>query len=157
MATVHSSDEPRMPDRTPFSGFGVLLTAVMIALAAGPLGIVAGISLFVVWAMRPGVYAFALAYLFFAVLAPDPTLVQLVILGGGTLLILIGSLRDVTIQIVAMAVVTTALLWGVVFIAQQWTQALWLIAITLSATVGLLVYGLHRYELVRLGLVEADQ
>lgn len=143
--------------RSPLGGVGALVTAGALVLIAGPLGIAAGIGLFVSWAASPGIYAFALGQILFAVLVPEPTGIQLGVVEGGLLVLLIGSTDD---RIVSTTVLTTGafvLLFTIIFATREWWDGLWPAALTLVATVGLLGYVMHRFELVRLGLVEGSR
>ena len=157
MTTVSAIDEPITPHQTLMGGVGALLTAGVLAVAAGAYGIVAGITLLILWAVTPGVYSVAVAYLLLVVAVPDPTTLHLFGVGAGTLVILLGTTSDVTVQIATGTVLGVSLLWASVFTVHQWLESMWLTAVFLLTLITLVGYGLHRYELVRLDLVEATE
>ena len=153
-AIIHESGTPH---RTPLGGLGMLFTAGVLTLAADQLGILAGFGVLIIWLLSPSVFTVAVAYLLLAVTAPDPTLLQTIGIGGGTIAILLGRTRHGAKQTTIVTVIGTALLWSVVFIAYRGFERLWLTALLLLGVVTLLLYGVYRYELVRLGLVEVDE
>ena len=157
MSIVSTTDESITPTRTPLGGIGVLFTAGLLAVAAGSFGVVAGVTLCILWAVSPGVYSVAIAYLLLTVSVPDPTFLQLSGVGTGTIIILLGATSDLTGRTAMETVVGVALLWGVTFLVYRWLESVWLTAVLLVALVSILVYGFHRYELVRLDLVEATE
>ena len=150
-------DEPITPTQTLLGGVGALLTAAALAVAAGAYGIVAGITLLLLWAVTPNVYAVSVAYLLLVVAVPDPTTLHLLGVGIGTLVMLLGTTSGVAARTTTGAVLGVSLLWVTVFAVYHWLESVWLTAGLLVTLVALAGYSAHRYELVQLDLVEATQ
>ncbi|MDQ2052623.1 hypothetical protein RBH26_19375 [Natronolimnohabitans sp. A-GB9] len=136
----------------------MVLTA-LCALAAGPIGLLAGLASAVAWYALGVPYAIAVGHIVLAPVAvggTDPMTVLLVELGY--LAVVIAPVVDVREprRTGAVAVTSAAGFVGVGWVAAH-RLSLWLAAVVVCLAVGLVAYGLHRYELVRLGLVSDDR
>ncbi len=147
------------PDSRSWLGvLGVLLTVTGLALITGPIGVLlAGSLLVAAWYLLAAPFVFALAQLaVVALFLPDAPLGQLVLIEAGLLIVLASPMAksDKPIRaIIAMLLAFTGLGvigWGVL----QSSDALWPIALTLAGSTAIAAYGLHRYERVRLDLIE---
>lgn len=144
--------------RTTIGGIGALIAASGLVTAVDSLaiGIITGIALLGIWAVSPGIYAFAAGQLLFAVFAPVPSGLLLVAIEGGLLILLVGS-RPVSGQVAVVTGSSFVLLAGLVWSLHGLFEGLWPAASGLVVIITLVAYSLHRYELVQLGLVEAEQ
>jgi hypothetical protein len=149
------SDRSRLADRSRLGGAGVLVAAGAFVLFAGAPGIAAAAILLTVWYAFPATYAFALGNVALAALVGSGNPVQLAIAEAGLLGVLLapaGRLdapgRPVVIA-ASGAAVGAALAWAV----DQGTVGLTAAGVAVVAATGLGGYGLHRYQLVKLGHV----
>lgn len=148
----------RREDRSVAGAAGALLAAGALAVTAGPLGVTVGVALLGAWAVFSVPYVLALGHLGLAVLFPDgPTLQALALVESGFLLVLGGPFlrRGADLRVAVAPFVAAAVLFGAVAAGLRWLDSTAAAALVLAIVAGLLAYGLHRYELVRLGLVEA--
>lgn len=127
-------------------------TITIPSLAASIIGVIAILGLY---AVAPPVYAAGVGVAIAAVLTRDPSLLQSSVVAISGLLVLVKDATDVrrpSVGAVAILsagiVVLAAAALAVLFLPDLWAAALALLA--LGAT---LVYGVHRYERVRMGLV----
>lgn len=150
------SEVSTTPDRTAVGGLGALGAAGGLALAAGPLGGGAGLAVLALWALTPGVFVAGLAGVLLAALAPDAGLPALTLVVAGSIVVLAGSIRDDRVPTLVATGVGTLVLAGLVRSADGWADGLWPAALALLGIVAVAAYGGHRYELVRLGLVEGE-
>lgn len=140
-------------------GLGVVAATVGLVLAGGVWGVLAGFAVALAWYVLPATYAFAVGQiLVVAVLSAEVPLVATVIGEAGLLAVLAGSLTttdEPARTVAALAVATLALGavgWGVL----RSGRPLWIVAVAIAVVATTTAYGLHRYERVRLGLVEDD-
>lgn len=139
-----------------FGALAVLTGA--LSLVAGPIGTVAGLATAVTWHVLGLPSAIAVGHLVLAMAFPtgiDPGAFVVVELAFVVVLLAAlvpnrASLRD---GVVALG--SAVALVGLAWIVTQ-SQPLWVAAGALLAGFGLAAYTLHRYELVRLGLVPDD-
>lgn len=103
------------------------------------------------------VYAFALGQVLLVGFVPTLTRLQIAAAQAGLILLLVApGLRDAPLRTLGAFAVTGGGLFGVAAGVHDVTGHLWLATVALVATVALFGYGLHRYQLVELDLVEAD-
>lgn len=146
-------------DPTWLGGLGVFITTVTLGATAGPVGIFAGGALALCWYRFPTVYAFALGHVVLAaLLSKTAPLTAFAPAEAGLFVMLVGpAARDESsLRTVAT---TAACFFGLLAIAwavRSSTGDLWLAAMALLGSMALLAYGIHRYELVRFGLVEVE-
>jgi hypothetical protein len=143
-------------NRGPIGMLGVFAAASALALTADQYGIVGG-ALLVLAVVLPVPSAVALGHVLFVALNPDglaPVAVVAVEAGLLTALVNAGptQARDVFTALVGISIVV-----GVVWASLRWGASPWSGVGVLAFLVALGSYGLHRYELVRFDLVEADQ
>ncbi|RQG96011.1 hypothetical protein EA473_07500 [Natrarchaeobius chitinivorans] len=126
-------------------------------LVFGPLGIVAGAVVAGMWALFGVPYALALGHVFLVALLPGTGIgseivaIGIIELGFGTLLL--GSLlrRSAELTIGFVAIGSLIALGGLVWAVQS--RSLGLGAGVTVVVLAVASYGIHRYELVALGLV----
>lgn len=134
----------------------LIATAALIA-AGGPAGIALALLTGGVWYLTSPPVAFAVGQLVFVVLLPETTL-GLVFLGqAGLILVLLSSTVD---DAHSLRAVVALLVSGTGLGAMAWlgllTGELWTGAIVLFVSALAIGYLMHRYERVRLGLVETS-
>jgi hypothetical protein len=159
-------------DRSWLGALGVLLVTAALGIAVGPAGLLVGAALAVAWYLFPAPYGFALAVL--ALVAFVPAALSLPALSPAALapvgvatatagLAVVGPLclllaPDAAIGGPARVAATTGALAGglgaIAWVGRRSTDALWPGAVVLLGTGALAAYGLHRYELLRVGLLD---
>ena len=137
-------------------GVGLALaTPAALFAVAGPRGAAVGLFGAAIWLLAP-VYAFLVAQAGLLAVAPESlAITDLLALQGAVALLLLAEL--VTERVHAVTVLgflaLLAVLGGGATAAVAAAVEPWVVAVALLAGVGLLAYGLHRVELVALGLV----
>lgn len=143
--------------RTKFGGSAAVVAAVGFWLSAGPAGIVAGALVVGTWALVDYVYAFALGQVLFVALAQTPVRPASAVAQVGLFGVLLApSVREAPLRTLGAFAVSAAGLVGVVAGLRDVSGHLWPAMVALGVTVAFCSYGLHRYQLVTLDLVEAD-
>lgn len=137
-------------------GVGALLVAIGCTVATGLPGFVAGTVFFVLWYTVPTLYTVAFGQLVVAALADDIGVAFLVPMELGLLAVLVGpSLRqDRPGWRIGVTSGVAALFGGGALAVYRWGGRLPLVVVAVVLVVGVVSYGLHRYEHVALGLVE---
>ena len=138
---------------------GVGLAASALVLGGGMSGRLAAVGLVVAWLALPVEYAFATGHVALAVIGIDsvalgPLLAVeagLVLLVGGSLWVTDGSWSASATWLLAYV----ALGGGVWYVAVE-SGEVWYAVVLLWAVVAATAYGLHRHELVTLGLTEGE-
>lgn len=145
-----------MRRRHPIGGLGVALATVALWSAAGLPGLVAGLLTLLAWALAPATLAFAVGQVLAVPLLGDAGLAPLVAVEVGLLAVLAGPLTtpDRPARTLAAFVAGTAALWAAAWLVLRAGEPLWAAAATLAIVAATAAYGVHRYERVRLGLVE---
>lgn len=136
----------------------MLMVAVLIvgfAVVAGPFGVLAGLATATIWYAFGIPYAVAGGHMTLLALFPtgiDPisfALVETTFVG----LVLVSTLRSGNPSRVAVSAIGSALGLGSIPWLLLQSQPIWIVAGIFLALFGVAMYGVHRYELVRLGLV----
>ena len=141
------------PDLSIVHAIGVLLTCGVFLLLGGVPGFALGVGIGLSLVVLPELYAFALSNLVLAVLLPDDPAVTTILVGEVGLLGLL----------VAPLVASSPLAWrdslgavslgGVIvasgLVAIGSVSETWLVALLVVGLVAVVVYGLHRYAVVR--------
>ncbi|QFU82258.1 hypothetical protein [Natronorubrum aibiense] len=137
----------------PTIGALAVLTAVL-TLAAGPTGTVAALTTAVIWYTLGIPYAIAAGHVVLATaFSGDIDLFTFIDIELAFVFVLVLSSRATnSLSNVAVALVSAVGLVSIAWAGSQ-AQPLWLAASILLAVFALTAYTLHRYELVRLGLV----
>ncbi|WP_339104250.1 hypothetical protein [Haloterrigena salinisoli] len=155
MSTVTPADPVSRRERRwpPLVALAVLTAA--LAILAGPTGAVAGLATALTWYGLGTPYALAAGHVVLAAAFPegiDPATFLVIELAFVAVL-----LATVVRSATALRDVAVALASATAFVGTGWivaeSQPLWIAAGTLLVLVALAAYALHRYELVRLGLV----
>ena len=133
----------------------LVVCTIALGLVVGPAGVLAGLVTAAVWYGLGVPYALAAGHVVLVAATPDrlaPSTIVLVELAF--LPLLVASVRRTPAPLVAGGVVLGA---GAGLGALAWasyaSRGPWIAALVLLGTIALVAYGVHRYELVRLGLV----
>lgn len=150
------------PPRTPTASSlaGVLVAAVAFAGFGSSPGLIAAVTLLAAWLALPAEYVFAVGQVMIAAVVSgsvDPRL--LVGAQTGLALLLAASIRDATNG--ARALVVWIALYAVAGLAvlsatRQGDFKIWQVALALWVVAVIAAYGLHRHEIVALGLTGGD-
>lgn len=125
---------------------------------AGPLGLLAGIATAAVGYLLGPPYALAFGHVALVAVVPngiEP--LSVVPLEAAFVAVLLAPVRRTAspVRIALVAVASAIALAGTAWVVVD-SQSVGLAAATVLALVAFIAYGLHRYELVRLGLVPTD-
>lgn len=145
----------RPRDRWPEAGALVGLV-VAFGLAGGPLGLLVGLGTAVVWAGLGTPYAIAVGALLLGGLGPastDAGALALVTVGFLALVVAPAVRTDRAVGVATVSGATLLGAGGVAWLALRW-HSLWVAAALTVGCLGLASYGLYRYSLVSLGLVD---
>ena len=139
-------------------GLGLGLTTVGLTMAAGSIGIVGG-GLFVLsLVVVPPLYAVGVGFVIAAAIVPGGfTGLTFAPIGLGILCVLAAPFldRDDPAAVTIAAATGLSVLLAVVGGAFLWTTAILPSATALLGAFALLAYTIHRYEIIRLGLLKA--
>ena len=138
---------------------GVAAAAAALVLFGRELSLVAAATLVFVWVVLPVEYALAAGHVALVTVSPDPTGLRLVVgAQAGLGVLLVGALWT------AAASPTAAVGWVVAYAGLAggiWYAAaeggVWLAAALLWVVLAVGAYGLHRHELVTLGLTDGGR
>jgi hypothetical protein len=156
------SVRPRpLDERTLLGAFGVALSAAVLGLVGGGVGVWLAAAFVLVWLLLRPVYGYALGHvLALGASARALAVVELLFVELGLLAVLLGPLtraeRRSRGTVVRPTLGFVLVLFGVVVVGLALVDRLWVVAALLLLAGGGGLYGLHRYELVVLGLVADD-
>lgn len=153
---VESSARTR---RSPVGALAVLLTLAGLVTAAGLPGLLVGLGVAVCWYAAPAPFAAALGALGLVALLPaDAPLLRALPAGLGLAGVLVAASPATTrrLDFGAAYVVALAPLLVAAWTGWAWGGAVWTGALALAVVAAVLSYGIHRYERLRFGLLEAD-
>ncbi|UTF54834.1 hypothetical protein [Natronosalvus rutilus] len=163
-ATAEEADETQMrpprvtdPGRPGGRPAGIALAIITVAMGvvAGPLGAIGGGVTAAGWYLLGTPYAIAIAHVALVVLFPSGlSLLSIGLLEAGVLTLVLAAATGerYPLRFAVTALVGVITLGGLTAVLVH-TQPLWLAALGLVVAAGVLAYGLHRVELVQLGLV----
>ncbi|WP_331234193.1 hypothetical protein [Natronorarus salvus] len=145
---------PAIENRTSLGGVGLALTIGALGLAAGPTGAIVGLTLIPIWLFFPIVFTVAAAHVLLATLH-TATVIDLLFVELGVLFVIAGraSTFEWTGTLLSTTTFTAAVGFLLVAVVLSVDLSLWIATGVLLITFGVASYGLHRYELVSLGLV----
>lgn len=148
-------DDWRRQPLAPLDGVGLAVAAATFWWLAGPVGLVAAGGVTVTRAVLPSAHATAVGVVAATALVPAPT-VRVLPVAAALLVVLVAPVagRRDGIGVAAGTVVGTLALAAVVLGTLAATDRRWLAALTVALVGALASYLLHRYALLRLGLVE---
>lgn len=132
----------------------LLAGAGFVALGGLP-GVASAVGIGTVWLLLPSVYAVAIGYGLLAAFTIDGSVsLDALITGIGLFAILLAPAvglyrRETLVSVIVFAMVTLFLVFGIAFAT---TDTLWSAALALAVTWVVAAYGVHRYELMILGL-----
>jgi hypothetical protein len=156
------SVRPRpLAERTLLGAFGVVLTAAVLGLVGGVAGVGLAAAFVLAWLLFRPVYSYALGHvLALGATASALSVVELVFVELGLLGVLLGPLTSPELRSRGSLVRSTLgsgfVLFGVVVVGFALLEQTWGVAVLLVLVCGVAGYGVHRYELVVLGLVGDD-
>lgn len=141
---------------------GLAIVGGGLWLAAGVGGLIATAAIGLCWYLLSGLYAVAVGHatlLLFTANTVTPRLTlppEVLIAEGGLVVLLIVPALDTNVpgQFIGAFIVTLTTLLGLAVAAYWWSTRLWVAAGVLIGAFAVVSYGLYRYELVRLGLIE---
>ena len=148
-----------LPDRSRAEVIAVLVAGIGFALVGGPAGVASALAVGVVWFLLPAVYAVALGHVLLAALTVGGgTPLEFVGVGLGLFAVLLAPAarlyrRETVVSITVFAAGALVFAFGITFTT---AGALWIASLALVVIWVLVAYGIHRYELVTLGLVEGS-
>jgi hypothetical protein len=159
-------------DRSWLGALGVLLVTAALGLAVGPAGLLVAATLAVAWYLSPAPYGFALAVLALVAFVPaalsmrafspdaqssvdvDTATAGLAVVGPLCLLLAPSGAIEGPVWTAATTGALAVGLGAIAWVGRRSTDALWPGAVVLLGTGALAAYGLHRYELLRVGLLD---
>lgn len=146
---------PATPGRDWPTGVSLALLVVAFGIVAGPLGVLAGITTAVVGYALGTPYALAAGHVALVAAVPngiDP--LSFVIVEAAFVAVLLAPMRRTASpgRIALVAVISAIALAGTAWLVVD-SQSIWVAATAVLALLAIGAYGLHRLELVRLGLV----
>jgi len=147
-------------ERTPIGALAVIASGAAFYRLVGLPGILAGTVVAVCWYRLSAEATFAFGTILLVVAVPEnPPLEQFVLVEGGLLAVLVSTVLqyDAPATLLGAFVAFLAGLLAVTWLGIDQSASIWIGALTLTMTVGLLAYGQHRYALVKTGLVESNQ
>ncbi|MFC7008658.1 hypothetical protein [Halalkalicoccus salilacus] len=142
------------------TAFGLGLATVGLVMSAGSIGIVGGAVLAICWFIVPPLYTAGVGFVIAVALVPDGfTGISFAPLGLGILCVLAAPSLDRTEPaIVAISAATgLSVLLAAGGGAFLWTTAILPSALALLVAFALIAYTIHRYEIVRMGLIKASE
>lgn len=148
-----------LPDRSRMEIIAMLIAGVGFALVGGLAGVASALTVGIVWLLLPAVYAVALGYvLLTALTVSSSTLFEFIVVGFGLFAVLLAPTSRFYRRktLISVTVFAAAALFSVFAIAFTIADTLWIEVLALIVTWALAVYGIHRYELVVLGIVEGS-
>jgi hypothetical protein len=152
-----ADDEAVPAGRSVPGGLAALAVAVVLAVLAGPPGAVAGAVVLASWYVLGSLYAFAVGQVAVVAFVGDWPVVYLAMSEAAAFAVLVAP--DVATARGRRLAVGTVLVSGLVGIvaygAMVTWEMTWVTAVVLLGVAGVVVYGLHRYELVATGAVDA--
>ena len=157
--TVRNGFTDRLTARNALTAAGVLLTTAALVVAIGPVGLLVGITIGVAQYFVSPPSAFAAGQVAFIVLFPVGGSLSLLVLGeAGLAGVLLGSAPDhgEPGRTAFVTVIATVGFGALAWLGVRTADGIWLGALALALATAVAVYGFHRYERVRLNLVEAS-
>ncbi|QCW05078.1 hypothetical protein [Natrinema pallidum] len=155
--SVRINTVPAATGRDWLSSGSFVILGVTFAVVAGPLGTVAGIATAVVWYVLGTPYALAAGHIALVASIPngiDPPAVALVETAFVVVLLAPSYRTANPLRIALVAVTGSIALAGTAWLLAG-SKSLLLAALVVLVLFALTAYSFHRYELVRLGLVQA--
>ena len=151
-----------MTERTPMlvGGLGVLILVAGTTIAAGVQGLLAGVLFAMLWYLLPATYAVAFGQIIVAALLGSLAAPLLVVVCEIGLLVVLVSPTVALDQVWFRALATAGcavVFAGGVWVLVRWQETLWLPAVVLMVSIGVGIYGVHRYDRVLRGVVEGDE
>lgn len=142
------------------TGLGLGLATAGLVMTAGSIGIVGGVLLALSWFVVPPIYTAGVGFVIAAALVPDGfTGITFTPIGLGILCVLAAPFldRDDPAVLTVTAATELSVLLAVVGGAFLWTTALLPSATALLGAFALISYLIHRYEIIRIGLLKASE
>lgn len=136
-----------------------LVAGLGFVLVGGLAGVASALAVALVWLFLPAVYAVALGHVLLAALTVDGgTLLEFIVVGLGLFAVLLAPAsrlyeRETLVSVTVFAAGVLFFAFGIAFTT---ADVLWIASLALVVLWALAAYGIHRYELVTLGLVEGS-
>lgn len=154
--TADSGSRPSI--RRALAAIGTLVATIAVGIVVGPLGALVAIGVGGAQYLVSTTAAFATGQIVLAALFPSGgSLVALVLAEVGLLCVLCSTAVEhhAPVRSIGAALVAGVTIGGSGWLAYRSSATVWIGAGVIVATTALVAYGLHRYERVQLGLVEA--
>lgn len=158
-ATARSNRSGGRVRGTRLSGAGAVAVVLAFGAFGGLAGLAAGVAVAVGSLVLPATYAFAFGHVALLFALPSPTLRQIAAVELGLAAVLVSPMAgtDGGRRLIAATALCFVGLAAVVAPASLAVDPLWTVAAALVALVAALSYGVHRYERLRLGLLEGEE
>jgi hypothetical protein len=142
-------------NRSAVGAVGLLVTIGALAVASGSTEALVGLVLVPIWLFFPVVFTIAAAFVLLATLVTSVTVIDVAFVGLGVILVLAGRTSELERAgtLLSTTVFVAAVCFLVVALVLSLDRALWIAAGVLLVALVTAAYGVHRYELVSLGLV----
>ncbi|MFB1066373.1 hypothetical protein [Natrinema sp. H-ect4] len=150
---------PATAGRDWLTGAALIALIVTFGIVAGPLGVLAGIATAIVGYLLGPPYALAAGHVALVASIPgELTLLSIGLVEAAFMAVLLAPIRRSTrpVHIALVAITTGFALAGIVWLTSD-SQPLWLAAMLVLTLIAIALYGLHRLELVKLGLVSDER
>ena len=158
--TTRNGFTDRLTARNALTAAGALLTTAALVVAIGPAGLLVGLVIGVAQYFVSPPSTFAAGQVAFVVLFPVGGSISLLVLGeAGLAGVLLGSAPDhgEPIRTALVTVLASIGFGALAWLGVRAADGIWLGVLALALATAVAVYGLHRYERVRLDLVEAPR
>jgi hypothetical protein len=147
------------PTRSWFGGIGLLGTLAAFGVFVPLPDVLLALALVPVWVLTPAIYTVALGHVILLPIATGLAGPELLAVELGLLAVLLGPAfaAERTWTLIAAAVVLFGTLLLAVAVTLQLVDVIWPAAVVFANLALLAAYLVHRYELVRLGMIEGDR
>ena len=153
-------DWPPERTQTPslIGALGLLLTVAAFGLVAGIPGALASIALVPLWLLLPGIYVVAMGHVLIAAFVGDLSVVSVLAVEVGLLFVLADAASQHARpgSLISNTVFAAGVLVAMVALVLVFDGTIWIAAGVLLVALAAFAYGLHRYELVSLGVIHNE-
>lgn len=136
----------------------LLVLTVGVTVVVGPVGVLVGLVATIFWYGLGVPYALAAGFLTLTAVTPEglgPAVIVLLTLAFAALPAA-AAFRTPAPSVAVATLLAGTIVFGLSAGAAYTTSRLWLAGLAVIGTFAFVVYGIHRYELVRFGLVSDD-
>ena len=155
--TQHSEHAGHSPVGRALAVLGTLVATAAVGVVVGPLGVLVAVGVGIARYLAAATTAFAAGQIVLVALYPtEGPLALLALAEVGLSCVLLASVlgRDEPGRAIVATLIAGVALGGTAWVALRSTEGVWAGTSAVVAGTATVAYGLHRYERVRLGLVE---